>query len=105
MALFRRGLFPRARTQANKFQDVQNLRRFRGFRSSSTCFVSIFKEGNLSKAFAQQVGRWLLLGLVISSLAGVAAFAQETTAGIEGRVTDPAGAVVANATVEVTSNA
>src|SRR5207237_1403410 len=104
MALFRRGLFPRARTQANKFQDVQNLRRFRGFRSSSTCFVSIFKEGNLSKAFAQQVGRWLLLGLVISSLAGVAAFAQETTAGIEGRVTDPVEVTSAAPLVDVTQS-
>src|SRR5438045_9192407 len=42
-----------------------------------------------------------LLALLVSS----SAFAQETTAGIQGMVKDPSGASVANATVEVTGAA
>ncbi len=42
---------------------------------------------------------------VVALLAVPSAFAQETTAGLQGTVKDPSGAVVANATVEVASPA
>src|SRR3954468_24215084 len=41
--------------------------------------------------------------LLTALLAIPSAFAQETTAGIQGSVKDPSGAVVANAAVEVSS--
>lgn len=49
--------------------------------------------------------RSLLAVLFMVALWFTAAFAQETTAGIQGTVKDPSGAVVAGATVEVTSPA
>ena len=53
-------------------------------------------------------GRRLVLPLLLLLIVGLvvpAAFAQETTAGIQGTVKDPSGAVVSGATVEVTSPA
>src|SRR5690242_21842187 len=47
----------------------------------------------------------LLLSALILSLLLPCAFAQETTAGLQGTVKDPTGAVVAKAMVEVTSPA
>ena len=49
--------------------------------------------------------RAALLALVLASLLVPCAFAQETTAGIQGTVKDPSGAMVAGATVELTSSA
>ena len=50
---------------------------------------------------------WLVALIQIGALLlfAVAVFAQETTAGLQGTVKDPSGAVVANATVTVTSGA
>ena len=42
------------------------------------------------------------VGLVALLLFAVSAFAQETTAGLQGMIKDPSGAVVPNATVTVT---
>ena len=49
---------------------------------------------------------WLVALIQIGALLLFAAtvFAQETTAGLQGTVKDPSGAVVANATVVVTGN-
>jgi hypothetical protein len=51
-------------------------------------------------------GKWLLLPVVlIALLVSPSVFAQETTAGIQGTVKDPAGALVVKAKVEVASPA
>jgi hypothetical protein len=50
-------------------------------------------------------GLTLVLALVVVTLLVTASFAQETTAGIQGIVKDPQGAVVSKAVVEVTSPA
>lgn len=50
-------------------------------------------------------GYTLVLVLLAVTLMVAASFAQETTAGIQGTVKDPQGAMVSNATVEVTSPA
>ena len=53
-------------------------------------------------------GRWPLVALLFVLLAALLApalFAQETTAGIQGTVRDPSGAVIPRASVEVTSPA
>ena len=51
-------------------------------------------------------GNWLGLQLVVVALVLLPyAFAQETTAGLQGILKDPSGAVIAHATVEVTSPA
>ncbi len=44
--------------------------------------------------------RWFISGIILAACASVAA-GQETTAGFQGTVKDPSGAVVVNATVEV----
>ena len=50
-------------------------------------------------------GKWLLLPVVlIALLVSPGAFAQETTAGLQGTVKDPSGASVANATVEISGS-
>src|SRR6267154_1772961 len=49
------------------------------------------------------VGVLLVCALALTMMPG--AFAQETTAGIQGYVKDPSGAVIAGATVEVSSPA
>src|SRR5690348_12402844 len=54
------------------------------------------------------IGKRLILSLVLLLIAGLVvpvAIAQETTAGLQGTVKDPSGAVVSGATVEVTSPA
>src|SRR5689334_13631581 len=54
------------------------------------------------------ISKRLILSLVLLLIAGLvlpAALAQETTAGLQGTVKDPSGAVVSNATVEVTGTA
>lgn len=48
-------------------------------------------------------GRTLVLWLFVVTICVVTAIAQETTAGMQGTVKDPAGAVVSKATVEVSS--
>jgi hypothetical protein len=56
--------------------------------------------------YRPHTGKRLLLPVVlIAFLILPCAFAQETTAGLQGSVKDPSGAVVANATVEVSSPA
>src|ERR1700694_5118830 len=51
-------------------------------------------------------GKWLLLKVVLIVFVLVcAAYAQETTAGLQGTVKDSTGALISNATVEVTSPA
>ncbi len=53
-----------------------------------------------------QTGKWLLLAIVLIALLMLpSAFAQETTAGLQGTVKDPTGAVIANATLEVSGPA
>src|SRR6266436_9818215 len=47
----------------------------------------------------------LLMAVVLAMLVPLAIFAQETTAGIQGTVKDPSGAILNKATVEVTSPA
>ena len=47
--------------------------------------------------------RTALVALLMAILLVPCAFAQETTAGIQGSVKDPSGAVVANATIELTA--
>lgn len=49
--------------------------------------------------------RHMLLVAVIMAILFVPAFAQETTAGLQGTVKDPSGAVVTNATVEIAGSA
>ena len=49
--------------------------------------------------------RTALVALLMAILLVPCAFAQETTAGIQGSVKDPSGAVVANATIELTGTA
>ncbi|HEY2014272.1 MAG TPA: TonB-dependent receptor [Bryobacteraceae bacterium] len=52
--------------------------------------------------YRSQTGKWLLLPLLLIALAILPnAFAQETTAGIQGVVKDPTGASIPNATIEV----
>src|ERR1043165_509895 len=49
---------------------------------------------------------WLILAVVlIAVILAPCALAQETTAGIQGTVKDPSGALIANATVEVSGSA
>jgi hypothetical protein len=51
-------------------------------------------------------GKWLLLPVVLIALLILpCAFAQETTAGVQGIVRDPSGSVIGNATVEVSGPA
>src|ERR1035437_3068627 len=50
-------------------------------------------------------GNWLLLAVFIPILISPCVFAQETSAGIQGTVKDPAGALVVKAKVEVASPA
>src|SRR5258708_29079808 len=53
-------------------------------------------------------GNGLLMAVVLAMLVALAVpalFAQETTAGIQGTVKDPSGAILSKATVEVTSPA
>jgi outer membrane receptor protein involved in Fe transport len=53
-----------------------------------------------------QIVKWLLLAAVLAALGvGPGAWAQETTAGIQGTVKDPSGGSVANATIEVSGRA
>src|SRR5882762_3510612 len=59
---------------------------------------------NLSAVFGKKFSRTLPVA-VIALLAGSYAFAQETTAGIQGSVRDASGGAVPNATVEVASPA
>ncbi len=55
---------------------------------------------NLASSFRDATGRWLaFVALLVLCTTFVAA--QETTGGIQGQVTDPTGAVVPNATVEI----
>ncbi len=56
----------------------------------------------MSNEFTKKFTRYLLLGTVVFSLLVSGAIAQETNAGLEGHVKDPAGAMIANATVEAT---
>jgi hypothetical protein len=52
------------------------------------------------------IGKWLLLPVVLIALLILpCAFAQETTAGVQGTVRDPSGSVIGNATVEVSGPA
>src|SRR3982074_1492498 len=54
------------------------------------------------------LGNGLLMAVVLAMLVALAApalFAQETTAGIQGTVKDPSGAIINKASVEVTSSA
>jgi Carboxypeptidase regulatory-like domain/TonB-dependent Receptor Plug Domain/TonB dependent receptor len=53
--------------------------------------------------FAYRRGFWIAMGAILCF--GFLAFAQETTAGLQGTVKDPSGASIANANVEVTSPA
>jgi outer membrane receptor protein involved in Fe transport len=56
--------------------------------------------------YRPNTGTWLMLPvLLIALLILPCAFAQETTAGLQGTVKDPSGASVANAAVEVSSGA
>ena len=51
-------------------------------------------------------GKWLLFAVALIALLILpCAFAQETTAGLQGTVKDPSGSVMANATVEISSPA
>src|ERR1035441_1102664 len=50
-------------------------------------------------------GNWLLLAVFVAILISPCVFAQETSAGIQGTVKDPAGALVVKAKVEVASPA
>jgi outer membrane receptor protein involved in Fe transport len=51
-------------------------------------------------------GKWLLLPVALIALLIVpCAFAQETTAGLQGTVKDPSGSVMANASVEISGSA
>lgn len=59
---------------------------------------------NLSAVFGKKLSRTLPVA-VLAILAGSYAFAQETTAGIQGSVRDASGGAVPNATVEVSSPA
>jgi hypothetical protein len=67
--------------------------------STSQVGLSLFQESSMESHY-----RWRLKGAVFSLcllLAARGAWAQETTAGIQGTVKDSTGAVVSNATVEV----
>lgn len=56
--------------------------------------------------FRRHTETWLLLPLVLIALMVLpSAYAQETTAGLQGTVKDPSGAVIANATIEVSGPA
>ena len=56
--------------------------------------------------YRRHTGTWLLLPVVLIALMVFpCAFAQETTAGLQGPVKDPSGAVIANATIEVSGPA
>ena len=56
--------------------------------------------------YHSHTGKWLLFPVVlIALLVAQCALAQETTAGVQGTVKDPSGALVAGATVEVASPA
>ena len=48
-------------------------------------------------------GWTLVLCLLVATLFVATTFAQETTAGMQGTIKDPQGAVISNATVEVSS--
>jgi len=50
-------------------------------------------------------GKYILLPVILVMLLTLPAFAQETVAGLQGVVKDPSGAVIVNATVELTSPA
>ena len=50
-------------------------------------------------------GKWLLVAVFVAILISPCVFAQETSAGIQGTVKDPAGALVVKAKVEVSSPA
>ena len=52
--------------------------------------------------FRPHNGKWLLLSALLIALTLLtSAFAQETTAGLQGTIRDPSGAVIANASIEV----
>ncbi len=59
----------------------------------------------MSNILSKTATRWLVFGTLACCLLVTGAYAQETTAGIEGHVKDQSGAVVANATVSVASPA
>jgi hypothetical protein len=71
----------------------------------STCLNFRFPNESLG-GFGMKMNRGyaLVLSLLVALLLVSAAFAQETTAGIQGTVKDPQGLVVSKATVEVTGS-
>jgi hypothetical protein len=65
--------------------------------------ILLCKEASMDR---RHTGKWLLLPAVLIALMVVpSAYAQETTAGFQGTIKDPSGAVIAGATVEVSSPA
>ena len=62
-----------------------------------------FRGENMQRPYK---GKWLLLAaIVIAILISPSVFGQETSAGIQGTVKDPTGALVARAKIEVASPA